>query len=71
LAERALELSQGKNARVWRLAGAAYAEVGRFSEAIKAAQNGLAIARAEGNVSLVQTLEANIKLFEQRSPLRD
>ncbi|HST30571.1 MAG TPA: tetratricopeptide repeat protein [Chthoniobacterales bacterium] len=70
-AEKAIQLSGGKNARIWRLAAAAYAEAGRFPEAIKAAQNGLALAEAEGNSALAQTLQANIKLFEEGSPLRD
>ena len=70
-AEKAVKLSNGKNARIWRLAAAAYAESGRFPEAIKAAQNGIALAEAEGNSALVQTLQANLRLFEQGSPLRD
>jgi tetratricopeptide (TPR) repeat protein len=71
LAERAIDLSGGKNARIWRLAAAAYAEAGRFPEAIKAAQSGLALAKSQGNLALVETLESNIRLFEQDSPLRD
>ncbi len=71
LTQRALRLSGGKNARIWRLTAAAYAEAGQFESAIKAAQNGIAIAEKEGNAALVQTLESNIKLFEQRMPLRD
>lgn len=71
LAQRAVQLSGGKNARIWRLAAAAYAEAGRFPEAIKAAQSGIGVAENEGNTALVQTLQANIKLFEQGSPVRD
>jgi len=71
LAERAIKLSDGKNARIWRLTAAAYAEAGRFPDAIKAAQNGVALAEAERNAALVQTLEGNIRLFEENSPLRD
>ena len=71
LTERAIKLSGGKNARIWRLAAAAQAEAGRFPEAIKAAQNGIAIAKSEGNTAVVQTLEANLRLFEQGLPLRD
>ena len=71
LARRAIQISGGKNARIWRLAAAAYAEAGRFEDAIKAAENGIRAAEAEGKQGLVQTLEANIKLFEQGSPLRD
>jgi len=70
-AERALQLSERKNARIWRLAAAAYAEAGRFEDAIKAAQNGLALAENENNPDLVRTLQANIELFQARQPLRD
>jgi tetratricopeptide (TPR) repeat protein len=70
-AERALGLSAQKNARIWRLAAAAYAEAGRFDEAIKAARNGAALAQAAGDTKLAETLEANIRLFEEKTPLRD
>ena len=70
-AKRAIQLSDGKNARIWRLAAAAYAEAGRFPDAVKAAQNGIGIAEAEGNSTLIQTLQANLKVFEQGLPLRD
>ena len=71
LAQRALKLSDGKNAKIWRLVAAADAELGRFSDAIKAAQNAMALAEAAGNSRLVQTLQLNIAAFEANSPLRD
>jgi len=71
LAKRALELSGGTNARIWRLAAVAYAEDGRFPEAIKAGENALGLAEAQGNSTLVRTLEMNIALFRDNSPLRD
>src|SRR5438105_7622826 len=70
-AKQAVELSQGKRARIWRLEAAGYAETGRFPEAIEAAQNALRLAQAEGNSNLVRTLEMNIALFERHLPLRD
>jgi Flp pilus assembly protein TadD len=71
LAERALQLSDRKSARIWRLAAAAYAEAGEFADAIKAAQNGLALAQAGNDAALAQTLQANIQQFENNRPLRD
>jgi protein O-mannosyl-transferase len=71
LAKRALKLSGNGNARIWRLTAAAHAECGQFPEAIKAAQNALRLAEAEGNSNLVRTLEMNIALFQENSPLRD
>ena len=71
LTQRALRISDGKNARIWRLAAAAYAEAGQFDNAIKAAQSGITVAESEGNAGLVETLKANVRQFEQRLPLRD
>ena len=71
LAQRALQLSDGKNARIWRLAAAAYAEAGEFPLAIKAAENALALAQAAGDPALIQILESNIQLLRQNAPLRD
>ena len=71
LAQHALQLSDGRNARIWRLVAAAYAEAGQFGDAVQAAQNGLALAQAAGDSTLAQTLEMNIKLFQENTPLRD
>jgi protein O-mannosyl-transferase len=71
LAQRAVQLSGGKNARIWRLVAAAHGELGQFSEAIKAAQNGLALAESENNSALAETLKMNIARFESGLPLRD
>ncbi len=71
LTKRALELSGRGNARIWRLAAAAYAENGQFPEAINAAENAVRLAKAEGNSTLVRTLEMNIALFQENLPLRD
>ena len=71
LAERALQLSDRKSARIWRLAAAAYAEAGQFADAIKAAQNALALAQEGNDAALAQTLQANIQQFENNRPLRD
>jgi tetratricopeptide (TPR) repeat protein len=71
LAERAVQLSGRKNPRVWRLAAAAYAEAGRYSEAIKAAEAAVEYAQSAQDFALVRTLEGNLKLFQANSPLRD
>lgn len=70
-AERALRLSGGSEPRIWRLVAAANAELGRFDAAIDAAQHGLELAQKQNNVTLVQTLEANIAAFRNSSPIRD
>jgi len=70
-AERALRLSRESNPRIWRLLAAANAEMGRFDAAIDAAEHGLRLAQTQNNSALVQTLESNIALFKNSSPLRD
>ncbi len=53
MAERAVELSQGKNP-AWRLTlAAAYAEVGRFPEAVTSAQSAADAARSAGQNELL------------------
>jgi tetratricopeptide (TPR) repeat protein len=71
LAERAIDLSGGTDPRIFRLLGAAYAESGRFSDAIAAARRGADLASSQGNTALAGALEANIELFRENKPLRD
>jgi cytochrome c-type biogenesis protein CcmH/NrfG len=71
LAERVLQLSGRTNPRIFRLLAAAYAESGRFGEAIDAAQKGLQLAVTQDNSALADTLQMNIALYQNNSPLRD
>ena len=50
---------------------AGYAESGRFSEAIKAAQQALQLAIAQGNTALTEDLQLNIASYRRNLPLRD
>jgi protein O-mannosyl-transferase len=70
LAQEALRLSGGKNPLIFRTLAAAYAESGRFAEAIDAAQRGLELASAQGNSALAENLRSNIAVYESNSPLR-
>jgi len=70
-AQRALRLSGESNPRIWRLFAAAEAELGRFDAAIDAAEKALRLAESQNNVALARTLESNIALFRNASPLRD
>ena len=71
LAEKAMRLSGGKIPMVFRIAAAAYAEDGRFSDAIKAAQRGADLATSQGNSALAAELLNSIVLYEAGRPLRD
>jgi Tfp pilus assembly protein PilF len=70
LAQQALRLSGSKNPLTFRTLAAAYAESGRFAEAIDAAQRGLELAAAQGNSALAENLWSNIAVYQSNSPLR-
>lgn len=70
LAEDVARRAGHPNAIVLRTLAAAYAETGRFSDAIEAAQQAVAIAKASGNEGLVADLERNIAAYRLYQPIR-
>jgi protein O-mannosyl-transferase len=71
LAEQALQLSGRRIPMIFRTVAAAYAENGRFSEAIETAQRGIELANSQGNPGLATELQSNITLYQAGRPLRD
>ena len=71
LAEKALRISGGKIPMIFRGLAAAYAEDGRFSQAIETAQRGADLATSQGNSGLAAELQSNIALYQAGTPLRD
>jgi tetratricopeptide (TPR) repeat protein len=71
LGEKALRISGGKIAMIYKVLAAAYAESGRFSDAIETAQYGAELATTQGNSPLAAELESNIALYQSGRPLRD
>jgi tetratricopeptide (TPR) repeat protein len=71
LAEKALRISGGKIPMIFRVLAAAYAEDGRFSQAIESAQRGADLATSQGNAGLAAELQSNIALYQTGTPLRD
>jgi tetratricopeptide (TPR) repeat protein len=71
LAENALRISGGKIPMIFRTLAAAYAENGRFREAIETAQRGIELANSQGNSGLAAELQSNIALYQAGRPLRD
>jgi tetratricopeptide (TPR) repeat protein len=71
LAEQALRISGARIPLIFRTLAAAYAESGRFSEAIQTAQRGAELANSQGNPSLAAELQGNIALYQTGQPLRD
>ena len=71
LAKRAVSFSGGNDPIGLRTLAAAYAESGRFPEAIAVVNQALPLARAAGNLALAADLEANLADFGRRRPVRD
>jgi cytochrome c-type biogenesis protein CcmH/NrfG len=71
LGERALRISGGKIPMIYKVLAAAYAENGRFTDAIETGQRGAELATIQGNPGLAAELESNIALYQSGRPLRD
>ena len=71
LAQRALELSGGREPAVFGTLAAAQAEAGRFAEAVETAQRALALASGQNNAVLADALRVRIKLYQEHSPYRE
>jgi protein O-mannosyl-transferase len=71
MAQRANELTGGRNPLVLRTLAAAYAESGRFTEATETARQALQLATAQSNTGLMNTLAMQLKLYEAGLPFRD
>ena len=71
LAERADSFTRGAESRDQRDPGAAYAEAGRFADAVKAAQRALQLALAEGNEARAASIRAQIELYQAGRAFRD
>jgi tetratricopeptide (TPR) repeat protein len=70
LARQLDRLSGGNNPTLLDTLAAAHAETGQFPEAVDAAQRALALALAQNNTALAETLRQHIKLLQAGSPLR-
>jgi tetratricopeptide (TPR) repeat protein len=68
LAQRANELASGKNPVVLRTLAAAFAEAGRFSEAVESAQRALHLAKAQSNTNLAGQLQSELNLYQSGNP---
>ena len=71
LASEALRISGNRIPILFRTLAAAYAESGRFSEAVQTAQQGIELANSQGNSELAAELRGNIALYQEQRPLRD
>ncbi len=71
LAVRALELSAVKDSTIWDVLAAAYAQAGRFADAVLTAQRALAIASQENRADSVTAIQSRIRLYEKETAFRD
>jgi tetratricopeptide (TPR) repeat protein len=71
LAERAVRLSGGREALYLDTLAAAYAETGRFDDAVETARRGLEIAAHQNQSQLQEGLAVRMRLYEAHRPYRD
>ena len=70
LAERAVQLSGTSEAAVLDTLAAAYAEAGRFPEALQTARKAAELATRQNNRPLAESINAKISLYEAGTPFR-
>ncbi len=71
LAERAFQRTGGNDPAVLDTLAAAYAEAGRFPEALQAAQSALGQASTSGNTPLAEGVKKRIELYQTGSAWRE
>jgi len=70
LAQKAVRLAGGENPLMLRTLAAAYAEAGRYAEAVATARDALQLAAREKNDALAATLQTELELYQMDTPLR-
>ncbi len=68
LAARADQLAGGENPVILHTLAAAFAETGRFAEAVETAQRALHLAEAQSNTKLAGQLQSELKLYQAGKP---
>jgi protein O-mannosyl-transferase len=71
LAQRAAALTAGRQPAVLDTLAAAYAEAGRFLDAVAAAEQALLLASDHGNAALADALRSRIKLYQSGVPYHE
>ena len=71
MAQRAVRFSGGRSPSFLATLAAAYAEAGRFSEAVKTARTALDLAVQERQQALVESIKTKIPLYEVKTPFRE
>ena len=71
LALRAVKLSDSREPAILGTLAAAYAETGRFAEAVKTAQDALQLATGQNKETLAKSIQAKIQLYQAETPFRE
>ena len=71
LARRAVQLTDSKEPMILGTLAAAYAEAGRFPEAVETAQQAQSIASQQKLPALADLLQSRLRLFQAKSPFRE
>jgi tetratricopeptide (TPR) repeat protein len=71
LAKRAVLLTDNKEQRAVATLAAAYAEMGRFPEAVETAQRAVQLALREGNNARAESIRSQIAMYESGAAFRD
>ena len=69
LARQAVQLGDARDAVLLATLAAAYAEAGRFSEAIETVERAISLASAAGNTAAVDVFRAQLTLYQAGAPL--
>jgi tetratricopeptide (TPR) repeat protein len=70
IGERLAELTNRKEPKPLDTLAAAYAEAGRFDEAVRTAKEALTLATAQNSTTLAAEIEAQLKSYQQGKPYR-
>jgi tetratricopeptide (TPR) repeat protein len=68
LAQRANQLAGNGNPVVLGTLAAAYADAGRFPEAVETAQRALQLAEAQSSTSLAEAIRSQLELYQAGMP---
>jgi len=71
LAQQAAQLCGGREPAILDTLAAAYAEAGRFPEAVHTARKALDLATQQNQQALVESIKAKIPLYKARTPFRE
>ena len=71
ISRRLSQTTEASNPLILRVLAAAYAEAGRFPEAIETTERGIAIATSQYRSDLANLLQNDLKVLQSAQPLRD